>query len=304
MTTVLEDQDIAELLTAERATAWMREALVAQHEGRLVAPPRVHTDLGDGRLVFTTGSLAGEWFGYRSYDTFDADPGQQVVAVHGVADGRVRGLALGNELGPRRVGAIGAVAADALARPDATTLGLVGTGHQAWRQLWAIAAVRRLRTVRVFSRDPERRAGFAERARRELGLSVEAAADARGAVEGADIVVLATSSGSPVVEAGWIAPGAFVTTLGPKQVGRAEFGRDLVELADVAVTDSVAQVASYDPPNVLHGTALEQRLVSLGAVVAGAVPGRTSERQRTLFLSVGLAGTEVFLLSRLLDLLS
>ncbi len=300
-TTVLEDKDIAELLTAERATSWMREALLAEHARRLVAPPRVHTDVGTGRLVFTTGSLRGEWFGYRSYDTLDVHPGEQVVVVHDATDGRVRGLAIGNELGPRRVGAIGGIAADTLASADADTLGLIGTGNQAWRQLWAISTVRRLSSVRVFSRTPELREAFAERARHELGISVEPVAGAREAVDGAAIVVLATSSATPVIQADWVAPGAFVTTLGPKQVGRAEFDRELVESADVAVTDSVGQVAAYDPPNILHGTSHEQRLTSLGAVLAGDAPGRTSEGQRTLFLSVGLAGTEVFLLNRLLD---
>ncbi len=145
MVLVLDDGDVSELLTPDRAVGWMREALLAAHQGRLVAPPRVHTDLGDGRLVFTTGTAVGDWFGYRSYDSFDVEPGEQVVVVHDARDGRVRGLAIGNALGPRRVGAIGAVAADVLAGPDADTLALVGTGQQAWTQLWAIVRPRRHR---------------------------------------------------------------------------------------------------------------------------------------------------------------
>ena len=66
--------------------------------------------------------------------------------------------------------------------------------------------------------------------------------------------MLATNSPEPVIEAAWIAPGRYVTTLGPKQVGRAEFGPDLVARADVAVTDSVAQTSAYDPPFILTGT--------------------------------------------------
>ncbi len=105
-----------------------------------------------------------------------------------------------------------------------------------------------------------------------------------------------------MVDAGAIAAGAFVTTLGPKQVGRAEFGPDLVELSDLVVTDSPAQIRAYDPPYVLEGTPQAERLTSLGAVLAGDAPGRTSHEERTLFCSVGLAGTEVFLLNRLLEL--
>lgn len=300
MVTVLTDADITARLDAASAVGWMREALLAAHRGELHTPPRVSTDLGEGRLVFTTGALTGDWFGYRSYDSFDAEPGAQVVVVHDWHSGAVRGVAIGNELGPRRVGAIGGVAVDALAAPTAKTLGLVGTGVQAWTQLWAISAVRELSEVTVFSRHPLRRKAFAARVFDELGLPAREAPTAREAVAERDLVVLATNSSQPVVEADWIAPGSYVTTLGPKQVGRAEFGPDLVARADVCVTDSVAQTSAYDPPFILTGTPQHERLRSLGAVLAGDVPGRTGAEQTVIFCSVGLAGTETYLLARLL----
>jgi len=101
-----------------------------------------------------------------------------------------------------------------------------------------------------------------------------------------------------VIEAAWIARGAYVTTLGPKQQGRAEFGLDLAEAGSLLVTDSVEQVGAYDPPNLLAGTAHERRLVSLGAFCAGEA-GTTAPDGVRVFFSVGLAGTEVFLLDRL-----
>lgn len=298
MVKVFTDADIRDRLTAADAVSWTREAILAAHTGRLHTPPRVYAELGDGNVIFTTGALAGEWYGYRSYDTFPTDPGDQLVVVHDWQTGVVRGVAVGNELGPRRVGAIGAVAVDALARPDAVTLGLVGTGTQAWTQLWAIASVRPLSSVQVFSRDTVRRNTFAARVSEELGLTAIAVDSAREAVEGRDIVVLATNSPVPVIEADWVADGAFVTTLGPKLQGRAEFGPELVERADLAVTDSVAQTKAYDPPFVLAGTPQQDRLISLGAVLAGEV---TSGDQTVVFCSVGLAGTEAYLLARLID---
>jgi ornithine cyclodeaminase len=298
---VLTDADIRDRLTAEDAVEWTREAILAAHSGRLHTPPRVHTELGAGNLVFTTGALTGEWYGYRSYDTFPTDPGDQLVVVHDWHTGTVRGVAVGNELGPRRVGAIGAVAVDALARADATTLGLIGTGTQAWTQLWAIATVRPLTSVAVFSRDPVRRNAFAARVSEELGLPTVGVASAREAVDGRDIVVLATNSPVPVIEADWVAPGASVTTLGPKLTGRAEFGPGLIARADIAVTDSIEQTHAYDPPFVLVGTPQHDRLISLGAVLAGDAVGRTSPEQVTVFCSVGLAGTEAYLLARLVD---
>lgn len=298
---VLTDTDVARRLDPRTAVDWIREALLDAHSGRLLTPPRVSTDLGDGRLTFTTGALAGEWFGYRSYDSFDNEPGAQVVVVHDWASGEVRGVVLGNEIGPRRVGAIGAVAVDLLARPDAASLGVIGTGAQAWAQLAAIAAVRDLRRVAVFGRDRKRREEFVARARDELGLETVWAPTPRLTVVDRDLVVLATNSPTPVIEAGWVMPGAFVTTLGPKQVGRAEFGPDLIARADVAVTDSIAQTQAYDPPFVLSGTPQQDRLVSLAAILAGDAKGRTAPDETVIFCSVGLAGTETYLAAKLLE---
>ncbi|HET9731417.1 MAG TPA: hypothetical protein VFP54_01975 [Acidimicrobiales bacterium] len=295
---ILHDEDVLERLNAADAVRWMGEAVDARHRGKLVAPPRVHADLGSGKVVFTAGRLHGSWFGYRSYDTLPAEPGAQVVVVHAEATGRVRAVAIGNELGPRRVGAIGAVAADALAPADSGVVAVIGTGTRAYTQVWALAAVRDLREVRVYSRDPTRRASFAERVAPLVAGTCRPARDARSACEGAQIVVLATSSATPVLEAAWVTPGAFVTTLGPKQRERAEFGLDLPEAAALLVTDSLDQIGAYDPPNVLTATRHEHRLVSLGAVRAGEVPGITSTGI-SVFFSVGLAGTEEFLLDRL-----
>ena len=298
MELVLRDRDVLSWLTAADAVRWAGEAVDACHRGELAAPPRIHADLGDGRLVFTAGHLRGSWFGYRSYDTFPAGPGAQVVVVHDETSGQVRAVAIGSELGPRRTGAIGAVAADALAPPGAGIAAIIGAGTQAWTQLWALAAVRDLREVRVYSRDPARRSAFAARAQPLVTGLCRPAPGARAAVNGAQIVILATSSPVPVIEAAWIAPGTYVTTLGPKQRGRAEFGLDLPGAASLLVTDSLDQIGAYHPPNVLAGTPHHQRLVSLGAVRAGEAPTPRADGI-TIFFSVGLAGTEAFLLDRL-----
>ncbi len=302
---VLTDDDVRARLTPRVAVDWMREALAAASDGRLVAPPRTSTELGGGRLVFTTGALTGDWYGYRSYDTFGPGPvGQrdadQVVVVHEWSTGLVRGCVVGWELSPRRVGAIGAVAVDLLAAGQARSLGLVGTGRQAWTQVWAIAAVRPLAEVVVHSRDAARREAFAARVSDEAGIACRAVGSAREAVEGRDLVVLATSSPTPVVEADWLAPGTWVSTLGPKQVGRAEFGTELADWADVLVTDSPAQVDAYDPAFVLTGSPAAGSMVALGDLVTGRVPTPDAGRS-VLFCSVGLAGTEAYLAARLLE---
>ncbi len=290
MTVVLDDRDVAARVDAHFAVVAMREALVAAYRGDLQAPPRVRA----GVLTFTCGRVAGRWYGYRSYDTHMG--GQQLVVVHAEPTGEVAGIAVGSALGMLRTGALGGAAVDALARPDASSVGIVGAGRQAWAQLWAIASVRSLSDVAVSSRRPA--TAFAARATAEFGVRVRAVETARAAVEERDIVVLATSSATPVVDAGWLSPGTAVTTVGPKQVGRAEFALDLPGRSALVVTDSPAQLGSYDPPALLAGTPA----IHLGAIIAGDHAGRAGAEDVTLYASVGLAGTEPYLLARLLDL--
>lgn len=139
MTTTLTDADVRAGLTATSSVDTMREVVLAAHRGELVAPARSVTDLGEGRLLLTVGRWRARWLGYRSYDTFDRDHpdarDDHVVVVHDDVTA---------ELGRRR---------RRTGPAAAKTLGLVGTGRQAWTQLWAISAVRKLDTVRVYSRE-------------------------------------------------------------------------------------------------------------------------------------------------------
>lgn len=285
---VFDDDDVRRLLDAPAAVRATRAALLAHHHGTLQAPPRVAADLGDGRLVFTAGQLkAAGLFGFRAYDTLGDN--EQLVAVWDRADGRLCTVVHGAELGPRRTGAIGAVAADAAANPGPVRLGLIGAGPQAWAQLWALRAVRRIEHVAVTARRPRSAAAFAGRAAQELGVPVHAVDGAREAVRGRNVVITATDSVVPVLQADWIAPGTHVSTLGAKGVAAHEVPPALLERADVVLTDSVAQIK--DSPELLPCS--PDRLVELGAVLAGAAAGRTAPEQITVFLSVGLAGTEV-----------
>lgn len=297
---VIIDSDLAAMVRPDAAVAWMREAVIAAEAGKLRAPARVWSDLGDRRLVFTCGSLAGDWFGYRSYDTPGTDPGQQLVVVQDAYSGEMRGIAIGNLLGQLRTGALGGLAVDVLTDPTAASVGMIGSGSQAWTQLWAINGIRHLVQVDVYSPTPGHAEAFATRARGELGIACRAVTSAEVATREHAIVVLATDSGRPVIDADWIASGAHVTTLGPKQRDRAEFDLDLVQRAGLLVTDSVTQLTSYDPPALVATSEHRERVMSLGAVVSNPARAHRSAADLTLYLSVGLAGTDVYLLSRLI----
>jgi len=291
---VLLDADVRSQLDAAEALEAARRALIDAYRGRLAAPPRLHAELGEHGLVFTAGGYVDGPVGFRVYGLWPGDSDQAVLVWDGT--GRLSGCVVGNELGARRTGALGGAAVDALARPDSTTVGIVGSGVQAWTQLWAISAVRSLSSVRIFSPTPDNRAAFAQRAQAKLGLSAAACDTAQDAVADADIVVLATRAERPVVDAAWIRPGAHVNTVGPKLATAHETPTKLADAAAVVVTDSPEQAAGYGEPFFTS-----RPLTHLGAVLAGDASGRADDRDITLYCSTGLAGSEVVVAETLLS---
>jgi ornithine cyclodeaminase len=290
---VLFDNDVRCRLDAADAVRAARRALIDAYRGVLATLPRLHADLGERGLVFTAGGYLDGPIGFRVYGLWPGDSDQAVLVWDG--NGRLTGCVVGTEIGARRTGALGGAAVDGLARADAATLGVVGSGVQAWTQLWAISAVRRLARVRVFSPTRENREAFARRAEAELGLRATACDTAEEAVAESDLVVLATRSERPVIEADWIRRGTHVNTVGPKLASAHETPTELAESAIAVVTDSPEQAARY-------GEALftPRALTHLGAVLTGDLLGRTSDEDITLYCSTGLAGSEVVLAETLL----
>lgn len=294
---ILGDDDIRTRLPMASAIRAIRTALQEKADGTLLAPPRFSVPGGRNSLVFTVGGTTGDrkLLGFRVYGTFaeDSPDHVQLVAVYDGATGALRGIVLGNRIGPLRTGAIGGVAVDVLARRDAKRLAILGTGTQARTQLEAAVCVRPFETIRIFSPNRGHRETFAREMSRVTGHPVEAVGHAREAVDEADAVLCATTSSSPVFEADWLKPGAHITTLSGGFRGASDIDPRVVERSAVIVTDSRAQLESFAEPSLVAGTPHASKLVELGDVVARRARGRGSEAEITLFLSVGLAGTEV-----------
>ena len=208
------------------------------------------------------------------------------------ADGRPLASIEANALGQIRTGAASGVATKLLARPDARVLALIGGGFQGETQLEAIAQVRVLREVRVFSRSAEKRRSFAERMGRKLALSIRAVDSAEEAVRACDIAVTATSSRDPVLLGEWLSAGMHVNAIGGNHARRRELDTAAVERASLIVADSIEQariesgelIAAFD-----QAPQKWDRVVELADVCAGKSPRRRSPADITLFKSNGLA---------------
>lgn len=303
---ILTDLDLTRLLTPSKIVSTMEQALEAHAAGSLIAPPRFAVDTPRGGLVFTAGAETerARALGFRVYDTFaSASPERtQLVAVYDSDTGGFRGLVTGILLGALRTAGINAVAIKHLARPDARILGVLGSGFQARRQVQAALAVRSFEEVRVYSPTAGHPGAFAAEMTTVLGVPVIAGESAEDVVRRAHVLITATTSPTPVFDAGWLRPGTHVNTIGPKYRDMHELSPEVAEQSAVVATDSLEQVDAYPRPFFLAGTPGRERMVELGEIVAGREAGRTSPDDLTLFCSVGLSGTEVVLADTALTL--
>ena len=196
-----------------------------------------------------------------------------------------------------------ALAADLLARPDASRVALLGAGAQARFQLEALLDVREISDVQVWNRTPERAEGFAAAVRAELGLPVTVARDVRSAVEQAEIVVTTTASRVPLLYADWLQPGTHVTAMGADFPDKRELAADVLERADVVAADRVEVCARVG--EVHHGLAdgvLERAAVlELADLVVGRVPGRTGADQITVADQCGLGAYDAAMAELVLE---
>lgn len=289
----LTSDELTDLATPEDYVDAVREGYRQRGEGAPAAP-RTKLVNDDPPGMFTgymailpeTGAMGGYTYGagFGGRDAwfvtplFDAESGEPLAVLDGAY------------LNPFKTGAAGAVGVDALAREDATTLGLIGSGAQARGQLRATAAVRDLDSVRVYSPTRENREAFAEGMAEHVECGIEAVDSSEEAVSGADILITATNAAQPVFDGELLEPGTHVTAMGrydPEKheldataVSRAKYVLDLHERAERDAGSLLAAVAAGAvSADHVHG--------ELGEVIAGVIPGRESNDEITIFDSGG-----------------
>ncbi|MDR7928302.1 NAD(P)-binding domain-containing protein [Acidithiobacillus thiooxidans] len=295
---ILRDADIRHL-PIEAFIGPISEFLVADFEGRATTPPRQSVHFPQGRIAFTSGGV-GNLAGFRAYETFqsrDRVTQDQIVAVWDTTTCALIGVYLGTSLGATRTGVLGAIAVNALAPSSISTCALIGTGPQAEAQLRAILALRQLSEVRVYSRHEASRSAFAERLAAVTSTRILPCGTPEDAAAGADIVVLATNSGTPVIDAAALDHVSHISTVGPKFVNTHELPLTVAS-GRLIVSDSPQQIRAQGEQHMLHGLGEVGDIQHLGKILSD---GRPQEPARSLYLSAGLAGTEVVALATALN---
>jgi alanine dehydrogenase len=296
MALVLSGKDLEPLFadppSMDGLVAVIEETLRAHQRGEIAAQRGFPLPMPDGKrnLRVITASLPAAGPVVRIHPQFPAANESHVILLFDAQSGELMAIVAGRELNVWRTGAPAGIASRYLARPGAEHLGLLGTGRQARGQLLAIRrAVPSLKRTRVFSPTEEHRVAFAEKMGRWLGVEVEAVANPRAALEGADIVGLATSSRACVLDSDWVRPGALVISITSGQVPEG-----LVACARVIVSWR-EEVLHGNPPRqpyasmIASGSWSGDRIAGeLGEVILGRVAGYRDENEITLFELVGM----------------
>jgi alanine dehydrogenase len=296
---VISDEDVAAVLSLPELLDVCERALLADGRGETVRPDRPHYPLGaglDGPEPLGTGLtmpayVEGEPYAATKLATVHPDNpsrGLPTVRAHlSLVDARTGepvALLSAERLTNARTGCIGGLATRELAVDGPLTVGVLGAGAQARWQTRAIAAAREVEAVRLYSPSPSRERCAADL--RERGLDASAVGTPRTAVEGADVVVTATTSHDPVFPADALSPGTLVVAVGA-------YTSEMQEL-DPAVFDRAARVFADVPEEVaevgdLRGTGLDVGdLVPLSSALAGEA-GRETDEEILVAESVGTA---------------
>lgn len=284
MTLLVREADVDRLVTMSEVIAAVEGAERALGEGRAVHHSRERVRLPKGMLHLMSGGLpVAGYVGFKAYTAF-AGAVRFKVFLYSCQTGVLEAIVEGTRLGQMRTGAATAVAAKSMAREDAGVVGLIGAGLQAAGQLEALACVRKLREIRVFARNRERLQKFCDR------FGARPVESAKAAVEGADIVVTATTSKDPVIEGAWLAPGTFVAAAGANLLVRREIDGQVIARSGRVVVDSIEQ-AQRESGALMAATQSGhlqwEQVHELREVVCGRFPGRASPDEITLFHSLG-----------------
>jgi ornithine cyclodeaminase len=288
----LNEPEIRGLVDAGMARKAVSDAFRALHRGEATLPSVISVPFAgpDGVAHIKAGHLHDDAV-WTVKVSGDFDPGDGSPMLHSglmlvlsAVDGSLAGVLADNGyLTELRTGAAGAIAADLLSRPDASTVAIVGAGSQARFQLEALCEVRAVDRVRVASRSPGRAQVFVDEIA-DLGFAAQLCVSVEEAVRGADIVITATPSTVPLVDAGWLDAGTHVTAVGSDEPGKQELAPEVLARAGVVAVDDRRQAAGFGE---LHhakerGLRAEEDVVTLGELLEGVAQGRTGAEQITV----------------------
>lgn len=290
----LSDADVEILVSLDDAIQVIEDLFLQESRGEVQNRPTTELYLPKGFFRLKAGAaLASKTYGFKAYGT-----GRYIVFVYSMETNRMTGIVEAHRLTEIRTGAVSALGAKYMALPECETLAIIGTGREARTQVPAICRVRSVRQVRAFSRNAEHRERYAQEMRQKLGIDVIATASAEDCVRGANIVVTMTNAHDPVLSGAWLAEGAFICGVGATTPERRELDEEAVSRCGTIAVEHMAQAQAECGElrdAVAHGKLRWDDVHELEEIVSGAVPGRKSASEITLFDTIGIGSEDVAL---------
>lgn len=291
---------IRRALMPSAAIACVRAAMIALSDGRARQLLRSFIARDAGTFAIMPAALGGrDYFGAKLVSVFPGADGKRLheglVVLFDGKSGKPVCTADAGEITEIRTGAASAVATDALARKDARSLAVLGTGKQARSHIDAIRCVRDISEIRLWSRTPENAQALA----REIsgdGVSVTVAPNAREAVNGADIICTVTTASEPVLQGAWVKAGAHVNVVGSSGPGPAEIDQALVVKSRFIADHRehvLAHGAEFLRAKQAGAIGDDHVVAEIGEVLSATKPGRTSSSEITLYKSLGHAVQDI-----------
>jgi ornithine cyclodeaminase/alanine dehydrogenase len=288
----VSEEAVKEVLRWPAMIGKLREVYSIEHPP-FAGPPRT---LARGKGIWMrtlTGVLpGGRVMGTKQFCFPRSKTVRYVITLFDQESGALLAFLDGRSITALRTAATTAVAIDRMAPPGPAVAAMLGSGSEAHSHARALAAVRPLREMRIYSPNAEHREAFAWRFTAELGFPCTAAASAKTAVEGASIVVAATRTrdDKPVFEGAWLRPGMLVASIGATLPEHLEVDVAAIERADLIVADMPDEVMEETGCfRVAHGAGVSfaEKFVSLNDLIAGKADERLRAAKQPMFRSVG-----------------
>lgn len=310
---LLNETEVASLLSMGELIGVMESALARFSSGDVLQPVRTVLSVGPTKAFF--GVMPAYLpdpgrMGAKLVTVFNGNEARGLpshlatIVLLDAETGALRGILDGRFITEARTAAVSAVSARHLSRVDASTLAILGTGVQARSHLEALKDVRGLTDIRVWSPRTASRERFVDEMAPHVTGTLRATSHAEQAVEGADLIVLATSSPTPVIESDWVRDGAHIMSVGACRPDQREMDPRLVARAALYVdSKAAALVESGDVVMGIREGRFGEAHVrgELGEVVLRRVPARTADDQITIFKSLGMAVEDVAAAGLVLD---
>jgi alanine dehydrogenase len=293
----INESEVKRVLTMPLAIDAVEEVSKRQAAGEVLVHPRRRFELPGGAFFhhMAAADVPAGLVATKQY-TYVGGKLKFLVCLFSTETGDLLALIEADTMGQQRTGAASGVATKYLARRDAATAGIIGTGGQARTQLEAVAAVRTLSSVKVFGRDAEGRERFASEMSSRLKIPVNVVSSAAEATADVAIICTATTASQPVVSGDHISPGTHINAIGANHMRKRELDAATIAKCGKIYVDSIEQSRQEAGDLVLGFAGHEQRwdtVRELSSLVAGICPGRTEDSQITLFKSNGIAAWDL-----------